>query len=717
MQIPELLAPAGSIETFRAAFDAGADAIYLGCGDFNARKRAKNFTEDELRLAVEYAHSHRRRIYITLNTLVFDHEIDALIELLELIREIRADAVIVQDWGVISILRKHFPEIPLHASTQMFCHNSLHADFLRRQGISRIILPRELSLEEIGAMMQRVPLEYEVFVHGAMCISFSGCCMASSRLYRESGNRGQCHQVCRFPFREKGEVRYPFSMKDLNALGLVNELVRLGVSSLKIEGRLKNAAYVAETVSAWRSALDAVRDGRPLPVHRLSRQRVTESGYFRGGADYSRLVWKDSSGTAGEVFGYAVSLSGREIRINTLLKPVRGMRLRIQDVRGKNLFEGTLLDFRSEREILVWTIPEAVRISGVVSPFTVYLTGMSAPGDVTGFLRSQVKRLTVATIILDVRVTAEAALIRADGWSRETFFERVYPLVTEVSKTRPLSLEECARIFAQAGNSPFAVGRLSCRVEGNLFCPLGSLKDIRRKFFRELHEFHGVKSMEERAARREAIIRSRGDILQRRLTVKPPPNFRYRDSLPNERNYGDLEFDVYPAELDRIPEAKSTARTVLLLPHFVSERMIDSWGKRLRELVRLGYSRFLAPTYGWLSLRDEPEGVEFIAGPYLYAVNPFAVDFLERNGVREFVLSPDIGDDEAGPVAHFEGRLIPRNPPREMFITRLCIPAGAYSMKGSVFRPRHYQEYTVVEDCVTGTISVPSDNRFSNTGK
>lgn len=699
MRIPELLAPAGSIETFRAALTAGADAVYLGCGDFNARKRAKNFTGEELRLAVEYAHVLGRKIYITLNTLVFEHEFPALLEFLELLREVRADAVIVQDIGVLSLVREFFPEIPLHASTQMFCHNSLHARFLREQGVTRLILPRELSLAEIGAMMGKVPAEYEVFVHGAMCFSFSGCCLASSWLHGDSGNRGRCRQVCRHAFREadSGRQTYPFSMKDLNARGFLTEISRLGVTSLKIEGRLKNTEYVSEVVSAYRAALDAIRDGNAdREIRAVSRQRETESGYFSGDREYHRLVQHGESGTAGEAIGGAVSVSGTEIRMKLTGKPVRGTRLRVQDARGRNIHEGALIEFFRDRDAIVWRTKEPVSDAGYVPPFTVYAVGKSAPADALGFLRGAVRKTTVDRITVDAVITSGGIRIRAAFAGLPVPFEGGYPLATQESRTRPLVPEECVRVIREAGNSPFAVGDIRCRVEGNLFCPAGELKNARRAFYRDLEAFHAARTKEAAGHRRDALARKLAAIRERRVTATPPGIFLRADARPS-RDDGTPEFTACPVDLEIFP-ATPPAETVLILPHFVPETAVDAWERRLRELVRAGYTRFIAPSYGWLSLREELPGAEFIAGPYLYAVNPPAIDLLERNGVHSFVLSPDIRMEDAGSTARFSGRLVCANAPREMFVTRLRIPPGAYTIKGRTFRPRYFADYTVIEE-------------------
>lgn len=703
MPIPELLAPAGSIETFRAAFEAGADAFYLGYGDFNARKRAKNFTEEELRLAAALAHRHGRRIYITVNTLVFGRELPALLDLLELIRDIRADAVIIQDLGVLSLLRERFPEIPVHASTQTFCHNSLHAEFLREAGVSRIILPRELSIEEIGAMMERVPLEYEVFVHGAMCFSFSGCCLASSWLHGDSGNRGRCRQVCRHAFRAEGRECYPFSMRDMNALGQVAELARLGISSLKIEGRLKNADYVFETVSAYRAVLDAVRDGRvPDRLPEISRQRESGPGYFPGDPDYHRLVQRHASGTAGEALGEVREIVGCEIRAALAGTPVKGMRLRVQDARGRNLHEGALLDFsrrrEAGREILLWRTPEPVGTAGFTPPFTVYVTGKSAPADALGWLRGQVRKPEADRVSISAEIVTGTLRVRADIGTPPLVFEREYPLATEPSRTRALVPEDCARIFSQTDLLPFDAHSVSCRVAAGLFCAVSELKEARRTFYRDMEEFIRARNASEREARRAVLAGDLSRIGRERCIETAPRYFRYADS-PCPPGEGVSDFTAYPVTLHGDPTAPPAPDTVLVLPHFVSESRVEHWKDRLAELASRGYTRFIAPTYGWLALREDLPVVEFIAGPYLYAVNPLAVDFLARRGVRSFILSPDIREEDAEPVSRFAGRIATLNAPRELFITRLRVPDGEYRLRGKVYRPRYFEEYTVIEEC------------------
>ena len=212
---PELLAPAGSIESFHAAIDAGADAVYAGLADFNARLRAKNFTARTLSYLLPFAHAHGVKLYVTLNTLIKQAEIEPVIHTLYQLEQIGVDALIVADAGVIDIAHKHFPRLRLHASTQMAVHNSAGVRAAKSLGLRRAVLSRELTLEEIRSIQKQAAIELEVFVHGALCYSISGLCLASSFLGGSSGNRGRCTQVCRRKFStEPGKGRYFFSPND-----------------------------------------------------------------------------------------------------------------------------------------------------------------------------------------------------------------------------------------------------------------------------------------------------------------------------------------------------------------------------------------------------------------------------------------------------------------------------------------------------------------------
>ena len=282
----ELLAPAGSMEALRAAVCNGADAVYLGADTFNARINARNFSAADLQEAVVYCHVRGVKVHLTLNTLVLDREMPRAAELIRLAASCGVDAFIVQDLGMVSLCRQLAPDVPIHASTQMSIHSLEGVMEAAALGCSRVVLARELPAEEIAHICKRSPVEIEVFVHGALCMCYSGQCYLSSVIGRRSGNRGQCAQPCRLPYGygRFESTRYPLSLKDNCLAGELDELRRMGVASIKIEGRMKRPEYVAIVTRAYRTVLNGGKL-TPSDLQELetafSRQGFTD-GYFRG---------------------------------------------------------------------------------------------------------------------------------------------------------------------------------------------------------------------------------------------------------------------------------------------------------------------------------------------------------------------------------------------------------------------------------------------------
>ncbi len=299
----ELLAPVGTVETFGAALDGGADAVYVGAPGFNARNLARDLRLEEIGAMIRHCHSLNKKLYIAANSLILERELPLVIENLALLQELGPDALIVQDLGLIRLVRRYFPNLKLHGSTLMTAHNSDAVHFQADLGCERVVLARELTLKEIGAIAaRRGDCELEVFVHGAMCFSYSGLCLFSSYLGGKSGLRGRCVQPCRRAYSSGGKGsggkgvnaaakkgdsgRYLFSMNDLTGLDAVPFLKEAGISSLKIEGRLRSAHYVQSIVEAYRTVLDAGPENQEdalLKARALAEQamsRKTSSGYF-----------------------------------------------------------------------------------------------------------------------------------------------------------------------------------------------------------------------------------------------------------------------------------------------------------------------------------------------------------------------------------------------------------------------------------------------------
>lgn len=336
---PELLAPAGDFDCAKAAVENGADAVYFGlqCG-FNARGRAANLPPERLAELMQMLRRHGVKGYLAVNTLAFSSELAEVERIVRMAIDGGADALLVQDLGVARLARAVSPDLPLHASTQMSLTSGECIDVARRLGIQRVVLPRELSIREIAAIRGQTDIELEAFVHGALCVAYSGQCLASQSLGGRSANRGQCAQPCRMPYRiicdgreiDLGQFRYPLSPQDLAAFDLVPELIAAGVSGLKIEGRLKTPEYVANITRHYREAIDAAVAGRPVGFNAKRDEEMALSfsrGFCHGwldGCDPKSLVPGLSSANRGVYLGEVVGVRGERVAVELVASIKRG---------------------------------------------------------------------------------------------------------------------------------------------------------------------------------------------------------------------------------------------------------------------------------------------------------------------------------------------------------------------------------------------------------
>ena len=275
----ELLSPAGSPEALRAAVQSGANAVYLGWGAFNARRGAKNFTDEEFADAIRYCHVRGVRVFLTLNTLLTDRELPLALDAARTACRLGVDSVLVQDWGLFDLLRQALPDLPLHASTQMSIFTSGGANEAAADGCERVVLARECSREDTAAVCKHCSAEIEVFGHGALCMCYSGQCEMSALIGGRSGNRGTCAQPCRLPYGFNGPAKntYPLSLKDSCLADALADMERMGVSCVKLEGRMKRPEYVAVITDIYARLINEGR--RPTPAER----RELELAFSRSG--------------------------------------------------------------------------------------------------------------------------------------------------------------------------------------------------------------------------------------------------------------------------------------------------------------------------------------------------------------------------------------------------------------------------------------------------
>ncbi len=280
----EILAPAGGMECIYPAVRAGADAVYIGASGFSARSSAHNFDKEEMKQAVRYCHENGTAVHLACNTIIHDDEMDAAMQLIAYACEIGVDALIMQDLGLIDLVRRSAPSMPIHGSTQLSVHTRKGVEYLHRMGLTRAVLSRELSRDEIREIAKDCPIELEVFVHGALCMSVSGQCYFSAMLGSRSGNRGSCAQPCRLPFSVKGGTGHDLSLKDLSVIGHLRELQEMGIASAKIEGRMKRPEYVAAAVRACREGLDngSVSEETDTILRSVFSRSGFTDGYYEG---------------------------------------------------------------------------------------------------------------------------------------------------------------------------------------------------------------------------------------------------------------------------------------------------------------------------------------------------------------------------------------------------------------------------------------------------
>ena len=502
----ELLAPAGDRDALVAAVQNGADAVYLGTGAFNARRNAANFDGAALDEAVSYCHARGVKVHVTLNTLVTQNELDALEEAVRRIALSGADAVIVQDFGVARAVRRIAPDLALHASTQMAAHNPQAVRFLAENGFDRAVLARELTWAEIAACAA-CGIEIETFIHGALCVACSGQCLMSSLVGGRSGNRGLCAQPCRLPWRLDGHEGYLLSTKDLCALDDLARLRDAGVTSLKIEGRMKRAEYVAVTVAAYRRALDALEAGRGNPDAVADRaalaQMFNRGGFTRGygpGVEDADLMFADRPNHLGVPVGNCRRTG--EITLDADVEADDTLALRRDgDAPEKHLPAD--MAARENEDVPVRLsgragerirCPEARRGDALIR--LVSAAQMRAARETLG----RESRTIPVSLRAEFHVGAPARLMaelgakeraRSSGEtggtarpaSGETVARReaVWDAPVERATGRPFDRERAAAQLKKTGGTPFVIESIEIDADDDAFVPVSTLNGLRRR--------------------------------------------------------------------------------------------------------------------------------------------------------------------------------------------------------------------------------------------
>lgn len=478
--------------------EKGADAVYAGLNEFSARAKAKNFSLPQMEKITAYAHSLGRKVYVTLNTLVKEQELPRLVDILSALSALRTDGVILQDMAVYRLIREYFPEIPLHASTQMTIHNSAGVKQLEEMGFRRVVLARELHIDEIRAIAASTGMEIECFVHGALCFSFSGQCYFSSFLGGLSGNRGRCAQPCRRLYRYRGKEGYYFSPNDFSSIEMLPQLADAGVASFKIEGRMKSAEYVASVVCAYRMVMDAAPGRRSDAVAeakellKLSFGRVPTRG-FLASRNPTDIAIPSLRGATGRYLGDIQAVRGNRITFATKDRLHVGDRVRVQpksDMAGKaftvkELFIGQQqVKTARERSTVSTTAPFQFKTGDAVfkvSSETAFTMSENACLRKLGSVK-------VENTPCDLFFAAEGQdmIVKARAAGEEFSFKFH---LGALEPARSTDMEAVLRgQFERTGETPFVLNSLGAPGFPALFIPASRLKDIRRELYRQLAE-------------------------------------------------------------------------------------------------------------------------------------------------------------------------------------------------------------------------------------
>ena len=656
---PELLAPAGSLESFFAAMEKGADAVYAGLREFSARARAKNFTLAQIERMLAYAHANNRRIYVTLNTLVKEQELPQLVDTLSALAGMRVDGVILQDLAVARLIRNHFPGIPMHASTQMTIHNTPGVQMLAQLGFQRAVLARELAIDEIAAIAAATPVEIETFVHGALCFSISGQCFFSSYLGGHSGNRGRCAQPCRRLYSHRGKEGHYFSTSDLSAIDLLPELIRAGVKSLKIEGRMKSAEYVASVVEAYRMALDAPERlqkealATAKELLKFSFGRTPTKGFLASqNPDDIANPWQ--KGGTGRFVGQIKGIKGNRLSFETRDPLHVGDRLRAQpksDMAGQAWTVREL--FCNRKKVMEARAGSMVEVE---TPFdfsvgdSIYKVSSREAFTLSeNACQRRLDSVQRDKLPCCLRVVLEDGAMRINAEVLGQTHTFTFPLDTmEPARSADMQVVLQGQ-FAKVADAPFRLESLEAPDFPAVLIPAATFKELRRQFYQQLNDAVSTSFHERIATARKTALRdlesmhaASGRSTSREtlaVIMDLPKEWRF----PFQQGADCTLLPLSKAAIHQLPSAVprmrgSEERIIWQLPFIIFDRDMPLYRDTLRQLYGAGFRRFEAANLSHFTLLQRFKGIRISTWHRCFSLNSQAMTAWQELGAEAVTL-------------------------------------------------------------------------------
>lgn len=489
----ELLAPVGNMECLKAAIMGGCDAVYLGGYQFGARSFAGNFSLDELKEAVTLSHLYGVKVYVTVNTLIYENEVTQFMFYIEDLIKCGVDALIIQDLGMLDLVHKTYPELELHASTQMHIHSLNGVKMAERLGCKRVVLARETSIDTIKEIRANTDLELEIFVHGALCVSYSGQCLMSSLIGGRSGNRGTCAGTCRKPYKlvrknnknlEIIDSGYLLSMKDLNTLNNLDKLLDTNVDSLKIEGRMKRPSYVYAVISLYRKVLDMYYRGLKITITKEeidNLAKIFSRGYTKGflfNEDNNLITNSFRPNHMGVEIGKVIKVDGNFclIKLSGNLNIHDGIRIVGRDDLGLivNVFDidGKIVKKAIIGDVIRIKIPKKIEVGSKV----LKTTDQEQLDKIDVEINSNQRKVMIDGV-LTAKLNKPLTLIISDGINN---VKVTGEKVTKASK-RPTTKEECLEKIMKLGNTVYQFNSIDINIDDNIFIPIKFLNELRRE--------------------------------------------------------------------------------------------------------------------------------------------------------------------------------------------------------------------------------------------
>lgn len=657
MTKPELLSPAGSAESVYAAVNNGCDAVYLGGKQFGARQFADNFDNDALKNIIDYCHLRGVKVYITVNTLYKEKELEPLMAFVKTLYENGADAAIVQDLGAAELIKKYYPSLELHASTQLTANSAEDVKFFQKFGFKKVVLSRELSLDEIKQIKAETDVEVEVFIHGALCVCYSGQCIMSSMLGGRSGNRGRCAQICRLPFSlqsgyTKAAEGHLLSPKDIETLEILPDLIDAGIDSFKIEGRMKGAEYAAGTTAIYRKYIDmylnspesyAVDTKDIKELAQLFNRGGFSQGYFNmySGSDMMCPERPKNWGLmAGFVDSYNKKAGKAVIRTREPFVPGDGIEIwtRTEPHAGVNISKPS-----KAGEYIT------VNISGDINKNDpVYKTNDKALKD--ALAKTWEKNTRTKDIYMDfTAVTGRPTALKV--WDNDGSFFYAEGDIVQAASAKPLTAESIAKRLKKTGGTPFTVKDIIINADENIFIPVSALNDIRRRAAEGFENAVTAKYRNKAAAKYVNNTKSEISFLNKRLTVTVNTFSQFiaaADYKNIEAIYFELNGDFTESYRKCIDICrKNGIKFYAALPRILRENTKAVYGDLINTLKESNIDGFLIRSAGQKALIGNKN---FAVDFNMNVFNGETLSLWEKEKAERVCLSPELNLSE---IKHF----------------------------------------------------------------